>query len=174
MKNNKTTLTLMGIAILLFVTVKIIPMFKSDIVHTTGSIELKKKKVEFTNKGKAWMVSNIGDTITQIKLEIAKNDYEIEKGLMDRKSLNESNGVLFVFNEEKERTFWMKNTSIPLDIIYLNHNGNIVSIASSTVPYSTEPIPSNGRACYVLEVNAGFVERNRIMLDSKLIFEKKY
>ena len=176
MKNNKTTLSVMAIAFLLFITVKILPMFKSDIVHTTGRIEVKKKKnkTEFTTKGNAWVVSSKGDTLTHINLEVAKTDYEIEKGLMDRKSLDEGNGVLFVFKEEKERTFWMKNTSIPLDIIYLNHDGSIVSIVSNTVPFSTDSIHSKGRAFYVLEVNEGFVERNRIMLNSKLIFEKNY
>jgi uncharacterized membrane protein (UPF0127 family) len=176
MKNNKTTLTLMGIALLLFITVKIIPMFKSEIVHTTGRIEVKKKKsiTEFKTKGNAWVLSSTGDTLTHINLEVAKTDYEIERGLMDRKSLNENSGVLFVFNGEKERSFWMKNTAIPLDIIYLKHDGSVVSIVPNTIPFSTEPIPSNGRAYYVLEVNEGFVERNRIMLNSKLIFEKNY
>ena len=176
MKNNKSTLILLGITLVLFIIVKIIPNFKSDIVHTTGKIDVNKKKntSEFTTKGKAWVISSSGDTLTPINLEIAKSEYEIERGLMHRKSLGENNGVLFVFKEESPLKFWMKNTSIPLDIIYLRYDGSIVSITPHTIPFSLELIHSKGSAYYALEVNEGFVDRNRIMLNSKLIFDKNY
>ncbi len=71
-------------------------------------------------------------------------------------------GMLFIFPDEAPRSFWMKNTPLPLDIVFIGADRRIVSIAAGTKPYSTERIPSGAPAMFVLEVNAGFCERHGI------------
>jgi uncharacterized membrane protein (UPF0127 family) len=76
--------------------------------------------------------------------------------------------MLFVFGHERERSFWMKNTPLPLDIIYIDDEGKVVSVAGRTTPYSTAAIPSHGPAKYVLEVNAGFAEQHGVRPGSRI------
>ncbi|NBB16886.1 DUF192 domain-containing protein [Caulobacter sp. SLTY] len=91
----------------------------------------------------------------KFQVEIADDDAERQHGLMDRKSLAPDRGMLFDFEEEREQAFWMKNTLIPLDIIYIAEDGTIVSIAAMTTPMSEQSIPSNGPASGVLEIAGG-------------------
>jgi len=88
-------------------------------------------------------------------VEIADTDAEREKGLMFRKELPEGRGMLFDFKREQEVGFWMQNTYISLDMIFIRGDGRILSIAENTEPLSTRIIPSNGPVRAVLEVIAG-------------------
>ena len=88
-------------------------------------------------------------------VEIADNDAEREKGLMFRKELPEGHGMLFDFQREQEVGFWMQNTYISLDMIFIRSDGRILRVAENTEPLSTRIIPSNGRVRAVLEVIAG-------------------
>ena len=81
---------------------------------------------------------------------------------MWRDRLDSDAGMLFVFGDETVRTFWMKNTPLPLDIIFIDAGGRVVNVAQATTPYSESPIRSAGPARYVLEVNAGFARRHGI------------
>ena len=76
--------------------------------------------------------------------------------------------MLFVFADERERGFWMKNTPLPLDIVYIDSSSRIVSIAENTTPYSTKTIASRGPARYVLEVNGGFCREHGIVAGSSV------
>jgi uncharacterized membrane protein (UPF0127 family) len=89
------------------------------------------------------------------KVEIADDDPEREHGLMNRPSMPRDHGMLFEFPDEQERSFWMHNTYIPLDIIYIDHTGKIVSIQANATPFSETPLPSYGAATGVLELNGG-------------------
>ena len=89
------------------------------------------------------------------KVEIADNDAEREQGLMFRTSLAPNAGMLFEWDRPSPRAFWMKNTYIPLDIIYIGVNGRILSIAAMAEPFSETPIPSHGDAKGVLEIPGG-------------------
>lgn len=102
------------------------------------------------------------DTLAGIQIEIVKTEDEIMRGLMNRDSMRRDRGMLFVFEQEQDRNFWMKNTRIPLDIIFIDRDKRIRYIAEHTTPYSTNPIPSFYPARYVLEVNAGFCKDHRI------------
>ena len=88
-------------------------------------------------------------------VEIADNDAARQRGLMEREPLPDDRGMLFQFPDVAERGFWMRNTPSPLDIIYIDPHGRIVSIAKNTTPMSDEIIPSNGPASGVLELRAG-------------------
>jgi len=88
-------------------------------------------------------------------VEIADTEPEREKGLMFRKDLPEGHGMLFDFHREQEVGFWMQNTYIPLDMIFIRGDGRILRIAENTEPLSTRIIPSNGPVRAVLEVIAG-------------------
>lgn len=89
------------------------------------------------------------------RIEIADDEAERERGLMYRTSLAPDAGMLFEWTSPARRAFWMRNTYIPLDIIYIGVNGRIISIAAMTEPFSEEPIPSNGAALGVLEIAGG-------------------
>ena len=87
-------------------------------------------------------------------LEVADTDALRQKGLMRRDSMAKDRGMIFVFPDEAERSFWMKNTRIPLDIIYLDAKGRVVSIKQMK-PYDLGGTPSDGAAKYAIELNLG-------------------
>jgi uncharacterized protein len=95
-------------------------------------------------------------------VEIAKTQKELTRGLMFRGSLQEDRGMLFIFQEDGNYPFWMKNTLIPLDIIWINEEKNIVFINKNTQPCKEEICPSvnpGAEARYVLELNGGIAEK---------------
>lgn len=110
-----------------------------------------------------------------VNAEVALTPSEQEKGLMYRTSMNENDGMIFVFPEDAPRSFWMKNTLIPLDIIFFDSSGNLLNVAHA-VPCPDNTIcptyESAGLAKYVLEVNANWTKNNfgddRFILSSKL------
>jgi uncharacterized membrane protein (UPF0127 family) len=88
-------------------------------------------------------------------VELARNDEERARGLMFRRELPEGRGMLFDFEREQEVSFWMKNTYIPLDMIFIRADGRIHRIAENTTPESLTAVPSRGPVRAVLEVIAG-------------------
>jgi uncharacterized protein len=88
-------------------------------------------------------------------VEIADNDADRAKGLMYRKDLPQGQGMLFDFHREQEVSFWMQNTYIPLDMVFIRGDGRILRIAENTEPLSTQLIPSGGPVRAVLEVTGG-------------------
>ncbi|RZJ03003.1 MAG: DUF192 domain-containing protein [Brevundimonas sp.] len=88
-------------------------------------------------------------------VEIADDEAERQRGLMFRDPLPDDRGMLFEFPDVAERGFWMHNTPSPLDIVYIDPHGVIVSIAKNATPQSDAVIPSNGPAMGVLELRAG-------------------
>lgn len=88
-------------------------------------------------------------------VEIADDEAERQRGLMERPPLADDRGMLFQFPDVAERGFWMHNTPSPLDILYIDPRGRIVSIAKNAAPNNDAVIPSNGPAMGVLELRAG-------------------
>jgi uncharacterized membrane protein (UPF0127 family) len=91
-------------------------------------------------------------------VELADTDEKRTLGLMFRDSMPDDQGMLFIFPGETRRSFWMKNTRIPLDIFYFDSNLALVSVSENTLPCRTRKCPaypSDGPAKYVLELNAG-------------------
>ncbi len=93
--------------------------------------------------------------VFHFKVEVADNDATREKGLMFRKSLAADRGMLFDFKVPRLVAFWMKNTLIPLDLLFIAADGHVVSIARDAVPLSELPIPSGGEVLGVLELRGG-------------------
>jgi uncharacterized membrane protein (UPF0127 family) len=104
----------------------------------------------------------------RVAVELALTREQLGRGLMWRDDLASDAGMLFVFGDDVARSFWMKNTPLPLDIIFIDAEGKVVNVAENTTPFSTAPIRSAGPARYVLEVNAGFARRNGIVAGSKV------
>jgi uncharacterized membrane protein (UPF0127 family) len=91
-------------------------------------------------------------------LEIAYRPEDQETGLMKRKTMSADHGMIFVFPAERNLTFWMKNTLIPLDIIYVDRAGRVVSVKPMK-PLDETGVPSEGPAMYAIELNAGTAAR---------------
>jgi len=107
--------------------------------------------------------------------EIANTPESREKGLMFRQSLDNNSGMLFVFDNEGVYTFWMKNTLIPLDMIWIDSNYSVVFIARNASPCKTEqcPITNPGRnALYVLEINSGEIDKLGLREGDKAVMQK--
>jgi len=105
-----------------------------------------------------------------VRIEFVNNEKERNLGLMYRRNLPQDAGMLFQMDIEKEQSFWMKNTPLSLDIIYINKAKKVVSIAESTIPNSEQSIPSNAPAYYVLEVNSGYSARHDIQVGDQIDF----
>ncbi len=126
----------------------------------------------FVKEGKLAFIDTQSDGhIADIDIEVAKTDYEITQGLMHRKYLPANGGMLFVFNEEAPRTFWMKDTYLALDILFINANKEIIRIRKNAAPFSELSIPSGGKAQYVVEVLAGFTESYQIHVGDRIEFQ---
>ncbi len=92
-------------------------------------------------------------------VEVAKTDQERATGLMYRKELPEGRGMLFDFSPEQQVSMWMKNTFIPLDMIFIRSDGRIIRIAENTEPQSEKIISSGGLVRGVLEVSGGTAKK---------------
>jgi len=100
-------------------------------------------------------------------LELAATDKTRQHGLMHRQSLPADRGMLFVFPDEAPRSFWMRNTLIPLDIVYLDAAGKVVSI-SQMKPLDETGVPSLGPAKYAIELNEGAAARSGVKVGDVL------
>ena len=106
-----------------------------------------------------------GIKIASFKVEIASTSAQHQKGLMHREDLAEDQGMLFIYQKEQSLSFWMKNTLIPLDIIYIGQDKKVVSVSANVQPCKEDPCsgyPSKGKASYVLEINGGLAEEFEI------------
>lgn len=92
-------------------------------------------------------------------VELAATPDARARGLMFRQRMNPDHGMLFDFQTEQNVAFWMKNTPLPLDILFIDAAGSVIHVAADTVPFSEAPIPSRGPVRGVLEVNAGTAAR---------------
>ena len=110
----------------------------------------------------------------RIEAEIADTQALREHGLMHRTHLNENHGMLFVYPDQAIRGVWMKNTLIPLDVLFISDDGKIVTLLRNLQPCRQEPCPisiSSADAQYMLEVNAGFIDQHHIKEGQELIID---
>lgn len=133
---------------------------------------IKQTEVTFTKEGELTIFKSTSDsTLVKLDIEIADTDYEIQTGLMYRDSMETNQGMLFVFNDVRERSFYMKNTRISLDLIFIDENKAIVSFQKNAKPMNENSLPSNAPAKYVLEVNAGMVDTWKLSVGDVITYE---
>jgi len=130
---------------------------------------IKPVEVLFKKEGELTLKKSSNDSIiAKLDIEIADTDYETQTGLMYRTSMKPNRAMLFIFNDVRSRSFYMKNTRIPLDIIYLDDKKTVVSIQENAKPFDESSLPSKVPAKYVLEVNAGLVQHWLLEVGDKM------
>ena len=108
-----------------------------------------------------------------MNVEIAQRAEDLKRGLQFREHLEENEGMLFIFDSPSVHYFWMKDTRIPLDMIWIDEARKIIFMAQDVQPCKEDPCPSYGpdqKANYVLEVNGGFVKRRGIQIGDTIEF----
>jgi uncharacterized membrane protein (UPF0127 family) len=106
--------------------------------------------------------------IRSFSVELARTGQALDRGLMYRRSLPRGQGMLFDFGSEHRITMWMKNTYVPLDMIFIGADGRVRRIAANTKPLSTRLISSGEPARFVLEVNAGTARKQGIAIGDRV------
>jgi len=137
--------------------------------------QLVTKAITFTKEGELSLFNlqdSITKIITKIDIEIADNEYQIQTGLMYRQSMQNDQGMLFIFSEEASRSFYMKNTEFPLDIIFIDSKNKVVSIQKNAQPLNESSLPSEAPAQYVLEVNAKLSDTWNLKKGDSISFSK--
>lgn len=114
-----------------------------------------------------------GATVHKFRVEVARTASEQERGLMFRESLPADGGMIFPMKPPRIASFWMKNTVIPLDMIFIRADGTIARIAADTVPYSLEPVDSGEPVAAVLELAGGKAAALDIAEDDMVTWEDK-
>ncbi|KIC22560.1 DUF192 domain-containing protein [Leisingera sp. ANG-Vp] len=105
---------------------------------------------------------------TAFSVEIADTEQERAQGLMFRENMPRGAGMLFVYEHPQPAAFWMKNTLIPLDIIFLDENGQVTSVHENAVPGDLTPIPGGDFVFAVLEINGGLARRYGISAGTEM------
>lgn len=121
-------------------------------------------------RGKA-TVTTRGGRVLRLDVEIASNDETRARGLMFRRSMPEMAGMIFVFAERRQNSFWMKNTLIPLDMLFIDSDGTIAGIVEMAEPLTTTPRQVRGLSNRVLEVNGGWCGRHGVRAGDKVDLE---
>jgi uncharacterized membrane protein (UPF0127 family) len=106
-----------------------------------------------------------------VRLEIARTPAELERGLMFRREMGSDDGMLFVFGETADHTFWMKDTYLPLDMIFMDAGGTVVGIVEGAEPLTTTPRRVGAPSRYVLEVNGGWSAAHGVAAGDRARFE---
>jgi uncharacterized membrane protein (UPF0127 family) len=133
----------------------------------------KPLEITFKKEGELSLFKAETDSlIAKYNIEIAETDYERQRGLMDRKSMKDDQAMLFIFPDMRMRSFYMKNTYIALDIIYIDDSNKIVSIQKNAKPLNEASLPSTAPAKYVLEINGGLSDQLGIEEGDSIEFNK--
>lgn len=171
---SKITTIVIAVTILAFILLMLSDMFKSNDrkQNKTNNKIASSTNYKFEKNGELTFQNKDGEFISSIDLEFAENDNERGEGMMYRTEMNENEGMLFIFPTEQRQSFWMKNTVLSLDMLFINSNLEIVTIHKSTKPYDENSYASSAPAQYVVEVIAGYTNANNIQEGGKVIFRR--
>ncbi|MGC1470954.1 MAG: DUF192 domain-containing protein [Psychroserpens sp.] len=134
---------------------------------------VKQVQISFKKEGELELKKAATDSLlASLDIEIDDDAYATQTGLMYRSSMEQNHGMLFIFPDDDFRSFYMKNTEIALDIIYISEDKKIVSIQKNTIPMNESSLPSEGKATYVLEVNAGLSDQWTLEKGDYVTFSK--
>lgn len=154
-------------------------LFICGLVLQTACKDAPKKALDtapisFNKEGELSIFEKVRDSlITTIAIEIAESEYETATGLMYRKSMEEKQGMLFIFPDVAMHSFYMKNTEIPLDLIFIDENFSIVSIQKEAKPFDETSLSSQVPVKYVLEINAGLVDKWGIKIGDMITYDRQ-
>ncbi|MCB9295351.1 MAG: DUF192 domain-containing protein [Lewinellaceae bacterium] len=127
---------------------------------------------QFTKQGELQFISQeSGDVIRAIDIEVKKEELDRSTGMMWRRSMEENQGMLFIMDRPEPQSFWMRNTYIPLDIIFVDENFRILNIRANAQPGSLQSQSSVGDALYVVEVIGGFCAQYGIEADDEIRYQ---
>lgn len=136
-------------------------------------IPLQTREVGFTREGALEILKAGTDSVhVNLDIEIAETAYETQTGLMYRKTMEDRQGMLFIFEAPAVHSFYMKNTLIPLDILFIDDSLKIVTIQKNTTPLDESGIPSGAPVRYVLEIKGGLSDRWGIAVGDAIRFER--
>ena len=134
---------------------------------------IKTDPIKFKKEGELIIYKAKTDSIiTSFEIEVADTDYETQTGLMYRKTMKSNRGMLFVFPEVSMHSFYMKNTEIALDIIFIDENLQIASFQNNAEPFNETSLSSKVPVKYVLELNAGISEKFGLEVKDSISFRK--
>ncbi len=134
---------------------------------------VKTTPIVFTKEGELSIKKQKTDTlITTLDIEFAQSEYETQTGLMYRKGMKDNEGMLFIFDDERMHSFYMKNTEFPLDIIYIKADSTIASFQENAQPFDETGLSSKVPIKYVLEINGGLAEKWHLEVGDKIEFSK--
>lgn len=129
--------------------------------------------IEFQKEGELTIYKAKTDSIIgSFDIEIADTEYETSTGLMYRKSMKENRGMLFVFPDVAIHSFYMKNTEIPLDLVFIDENMRIASFQENAEPFNETGLSSQVPVKYVLEINAGIAEKLLLEVKDSISYKK--
>jgi uncharacterized protein len=173
---QKQTIALSLLAIIIFVVAMVFIIGSQKTSHKvkpvyTNQVQTMQEPV-FRNDGELTFLSG-NKKLKTITMEFAKTEAARNQGLMYRKTMPDSCGMLFVFEQMQPLSFWMKNTILPLDIIFIDDHYKIITIAKNTVPFSEASIPAASQGQYVVEVNAGFTDKYQVEEGNTITFTTK-
>lgn len=117
------------------------------------------------------VVLSTGGRTVRVRVEIVRTPEQRARGLMFREKLAELEGMLFLFDRQEVQSFWMENTYIPLDMIFIDERMQVAGIVENAEPLTTISRKVNAPSRYVLEVNGGFCRRHGIGKGTKVTFE---
>lgn len=145
-------LTLLSLGALGFLYTQLAPNWNSQ--EKNKKQKFKVIEPRFVQEGTG-AITNNGDTVAQFRLELAETSEERKQGMMYRNTMDPDMGMLFLMPIEDTQAFWMENTYISLDIVYISAAGQVVSIQANAKPMDVTSLPSQGPAKYVLELKGG-------------------
>jgi uncharacterized protein len=165
------SIVVIAAVVITFIITKIDQKVKTSTATTDKQIE-EIQNYKFEKEGELTFNTSNSKYIISLEIEIAEDNIERSKGLMFRKDMNENQGMLFIFSRQEFQSFWMRNTAISLDIIFVNSNNEIVTIHKNTNTFSDESYPSTKPAIYVVEVIAGFTSKYGIKVGDKIVWRR--
>ncbi len=175
-KKNKVMQIIVVIVLISFVALFVFSNFlkRNEEVNPDLEKAMNGKTVySFTKEGELSFNNKKGNLITSIDIEIADTDEQRQLGLMFRDKMEENQGMLFIFDREAPLAFWMHNTILPLDIMYVNSKMEIVHIIKNAKPFDDTSLPSIKPAQFVVEVNAGYCDKFGIKEGDKIVWRRR-
>lgn len=174
-KKRSTPIAAVAVSVVLILTLIVVLTYEprtTPVSTSPPSTADRPTSYEFVKQGEVSFMTAKQAFLASIDVQLAEDEAERELGLMYRDKLAEHQGMLFIFDEDERRAFWMKNTILSLDMIFVNTQGEIVTIHKYTKPYSEESYASTKPAKFVVEVNAGYTDKYKISVGDRIAWKR--